>query len=448
MIALGTTAKAQGRYAEHSVLREGNWAKISVAESGFYELTDALIKKAGFSDASHVKIYGYGGALQPERLTGDYLTATDDLKELPTCTMNGKRVFYGVGPVNWYNKESLARTRNPYADYGYYFLTESEDEPLTTDSATLVGQHYPANHDYHQLYEVDNYAWYHGGRNLFDKTLYTIGTPQTYKLKATGSTGRIGIALTADADYEATISVNDSVIATISKKITLDSYTKADEQLWQYDLQNLKAENTISITQTAGGNLRLDYIDLQHAEPAPITIDEPTYVYRITNQDHHADAATDMVIIIPTSQHLLAQAERLKAHHEQHDGLRVTIVPADELYNEFSSGTPDATAYRRYLKMLYDRATTPNDKPRYLLLFGDGAWDNRMLTSEWSGYNTDDYLLCYESENSFSQVSCYAPFLLQEIWKIIIRNKNTTCAFLVKITAFFLHSIDERAHTR
>ena len=430
LIALGTTAKAQGRYAEHSVLREGNWAKISVAESGFYELTDELVRKAGFSDARRVKIYGYGGALQPERLTGDYLTASDDLKELPTCTMNVKRVFYGVGPVNWYNKESLARTRNPYADYGYYFLTESEDEPLTTDSATLVGQHYPANHDYHQLYEVDNYAWYHGGRNLFDKTLYTIGTPQTYKLKATGSTGRIGIALTADADYEATISVNDSVIATISKKITLDSYTKADEQLWQYDLQNLKAENTISITQTAGGNLRLDYIDLQHAEPAPITIGEPTYVYRITNQDHHADAATDMVIIIPTSQHLLAQAERLKAHHEQHDGLRVTIVPADELYNEFSSGTPDATAYRRYLKMLYDRATTPNDKPRYLLLFGDGAWDNRMLTSEWSGYNTDDYLLCYESENSFSQVNCYVSddffCLLDDEEVIQTTNGNST----------------------
>ena len=430
MIALGTTAKAQGRYAEHSVLREGNWAKISVAESGFYELTDELVRKAGFSDASHVKIYGYGGALQPERMTGDYLTATDDLKELPTATIGGQRVFYGVGPVNWNNKESLARTRNPYADYGCYFLTESEGEPLTTDSVTLVGQHYPANHDYHQLYEVDNYAWYHGGRNLFDKTLYTIGTPQTYKLKATGSTGRIGIALTADADYEATISVNDSVIATISKKITLDSYTKADKQLWQYDLQNLKAENTISITQTAGGNLRLDYIDLQHAEPAPITIGEPEYVYRITNQDHHADAPTDMVIIIPTSQHLLAQAERLKAHHEQHDGLRVTIVPADELYNEFSSGTPDATAYRRYLKMLYDRATTSNDKPRYLLLFGDGAWDNRMLTSEWSGYNPDDYLLCYESENSFSQVNCYVSddffCLLDDEEVIQTTNGNST----------------------
>ena len=123
LLTFGTIAKAQGRYAEHSVLREGNWAKISVAETGFYALTDALIKKAGFSDASKVKIYGYGGALQPERLTGDYLTATDDLKELPTCTMNGQRVFYGIGPVNWNNKESLVRTRNLFSYSGFFFLT-------------------------------------------------------------------------------------------------------------------------------------------------------------------------------------------------------------------------------------------------------------------------------------------------------------------------------------
>ena len=38
-----------------------------------------------------------------------------------------------------------------------------------------------------------------------------------------------------------------------------------------------------------------------------------------------------MVIIIPTSQKLLAQAERIKRLHEQRDGMRVTIVPADEL---------------------------------------------------------------------------------------------------------------------
>lgn len=57
--------------------------------------------------------------------------------------------------------------------------------------------------------------------------------------------------------------------------------------------------------------------------------------------------------------------------------------------------------------MLYDRAATDTDKPKFLLLFGGGVWDNRMLTSECSGLAPDDYLLCYESENSFNEVECY-----------------------------------------
>ena len=454
LMGLGSTAKAEGRYAEHSVLREGNWAKIRVAESGFYHLSDAVIKKAGFSNPSSVRIYGYGGALQPEELSSDYITMTDDLKEIPTCTINGKRLFFANGPVNWSQQESLQRILNPYSDYGYYFITESDGEPLTTDSATFVSANYPANNDYHHLYEEDNYSWYHGGRNLFDKTLFTIGTPVSYTLNASGAEGRIGIALTADGDYEATIEVNDSIVGTVSKRLTLDSYTKADEQLYQYDVKGiLKAENTIRITQTSGGNMRLDYIDLYHTSPCPLHLSsspEPEYVYRITNQDHHADPQTDMVIIIPTSQNMLAQAERLKLHHEQHDGLRVTIVPADELFNEFSSGTPDATAYRRYMKMLYDRATTDDDKPQYLMLFGDGAWDNRMKTTEWSGYKPDDFLLCYESENSFSQVNCFVSddfFCLLDDNEVIQKGSGSNITYAgepdVAVGRFPVRTADE-----
>ena len=115
-----------------------------------------------------------------------------------------------------------------------------------------------------------------------------------------------------------------------------------------------------------------------------------------------------MVIIIPTSQKLLKQANRLADFHRQHDGMRVNVVPADELFNEFSSGTPDANAYRRYMKMLYDRAETEADMPSHLLLFGDCVWDNRMLTQDCRNMSPDDYLLVFESENSFSETTCYA----------------------------------------
>ena len=421
------TRTGKDRYADHSVLQSGTWAKISVPETGFYQLTDALIKKAGFSDPSKVKLYGYGGALQPEKLTGDYLAETDDLEEVPTCVIGGRRLFYGVGPVNWETAATTTRTRNPYSSAGCYFLTdwepspsqgeESQDSlgsPVYVSEEEFVAAHYPTANDYHDLYEVDNFAWYHGGRNLFDKTLFSIGNPRSYTLYANGDTGTLSVALTYDGSISATIAVNDSVIGTVTRKVSLDSYTEAEENITNYDLTNLKAgENTVTITQTSGANLRLDYLSLTLATPKAMTdlqasdLPVPDFHYLIMNQDHHADEAVDMVIIIPTNQQVVSEAERIKAWHEEHDGLRVRIVPADELYNEFSSGTPDATAYRRYMKMLYDRADTDQDQPRYLLLFGDGAWDNRMLCADWDDYNPDDFLLCFESENSFSHVSCY-----------------------------------------
>ena len=148
------TRGSSERYADHSVLREGTWAKIRIPQSGFYQLSEGFIRKAGFTDINRVKIYGYGGALQPETLTGDYLSATDDLQEVATAMVNGKRIFYGVGPVTWTSKDTLCRTRNPYSDYGYYFLTESEDNPLMVEATQLAADHYPANHDYHSLYEA------------------------------------------------------------------------------------------------------------------------------------------------------------------------------------------------------------------------------------------------------------------------------------------------------
>ena len=402
-----------------SVLATGRWAKIRVPETGIYQLTDALCRKAGFSDPSRVKVYGYGGALQPEKLSADYLAETDDLQEVPTCTVNGRRLFHAVGPVGWSSNTATARTRNPYSNYGYYFLTEG-DEPLTVDAEAFTASFYPSPNDYHTLYEVDDYAWYHGGRNLFDSRTIGVGRSRNYTLAATSAKGRLTVVMSYDDVWQGTIAVNGRQVGELTVGASYgslpegrDSYSKGATKTWTFDVDDLQASNEITITQTSGSDIRLDYLSLCFSEPAPLpdlataSFDVPEYVNNITNQNHHADDFADMIIIIPATQKLLSQAERLKQLHEERDGLRVRIVPANELYNEFSSGTPDANAYRRYLKMLYDRAETDADMPRYLLLMGDGAWDNRMLSTNWRGYNPDDFLLCFESENSFSETDCY-----------------------------------------
>ena len=402
-------------YASHSVLASGRWAKISVSETGVYQLTEQPVRRAGFSNLNKVKVYGYGGALQPEVIRSEYLSATDDLQEVPTCTIGGRRLFHAVGPVGWEKATSTERIRNPYSDVGCYFITESDEEPLTVDIAQFVSSFYPTTNDYHSLHEVDDYAWYHSGRNLYESTTLQRDGYSTYELKAHSDSGSLTVVLTSDGPAAVSITVNDSLVGTVNISEYLSSQAKAVQKTQVLPLNGLlRAQNTVCLRQTSGGSaVRLDYLALTMPTPAPApklgsdVFPVPQFVYGITNQDHHADVAVDMVIIIPTTQKLLAQAERLKELHEQRDSLRVRIVPADELFNEFSSGTPDANAYRRYLKMLYDRAESEADMPRYLLLFGDGAWDNRMLTSDWRQSSPDDYLLCYESENSFSETMSY-----------------------------------------
>ena len=126
------------RYASHSVLASGRWVKIRVPASGIYQLSSSLVRQAGFSDINKVKIYGYGGNLQDEVLNGNTLKALDDLPEVEQCIVGGKHLFYAKGPVSWSSNTAAQRTRNFYSDYGYYFLTESNDAVATVDSTTFL----------------------------------------------------------------------------------------------------------------------------------------------------------------------------------------------------------------------------------------------------------------------------------------------------------------------
>lgn len=400
---------AADRYAEHSVLAKGNWVKIRIPQSGVYELTPKIVADAGFSDFSKVKIFGYGGKLQNEKLLESDLIRYDDLKELPTCNVNGHRLFYGQGTVTWTDKDALKRTRNPYSDYGYYFLTQSDTEPQYVNAGQFLASFYPSPDDYHSLYEKDGYAWFQGGRNLFDPIAIPNGHFQTYEFEnlSKSEVAKLMVNVSAGVPTQVQVVLNGEPLGVIT--VTQIEYDKGSEKSKTFNVSNLSEKNTVKLTTISGGPARLDFISFAWKNPKPAPdlsqtkFPVPEVVGRTGNQDLHNDPFADMVMIIPASKKLLGQALRLKKFHEEHDKFRVNIVAADALYNEFSSGTPDVNAYRRYLKMLYDRAQTKQDEPKYLLLFGDCLWDNRMLTSDAKSLNSDDYLLCYEGENSFNE---------------------------------------------
>lgn len=120
---------------------------------------------------------------------------------------------------------------------------------------------------------------------------------------------------------------------------------------------------------------------------------------RIPNQNLHGTGAPDLLIVYPKE--FREQVNRLADHRRQHDGLDVLAVTQEQVFNEFSSGTPNVAALRNYLKMYYDSGG-PDDIPKYLLLFGDGSYDNR----DTAAYNPN-LILTYQSNNSLSPTNSY-----------------------------------------
>lgn len=158
----------------------------------------------------------------------------------------------------------------------------------------------------------------------------------------------------------------------------------------------------------------------------PSQIKAPVTVGEVANQNLHALPQQDMIIIAQPN--FTTQAERLAEAHRTKDNLTVRVVTPESIYNEFSSGTPDATAYRRFMKMFYDRQTSEADAPKYLLLFGDGSFDNRRLTSAWKSVDMSNMLLTYQTENSLSSQSYviddYFGFLDDADNKKSLQNKK------------------------
>lgn len=127
----------------------------------------------------------------------------------------------------------------------------------------------------------------------------------------------------------------------------------------------------------------------------------PTPIGRVQNQDLHATALpTDLVIVAPPP--FLGQANRL-AQQRINDGLSVAVVTVQQVFNEFSSGARDATAIKRYMRMLYDKAGSDETlMPRYLLLFGDGSYNNLVLNEV-----NQNWIPTYQTANALSPTVSY-----------------------------------------
>jgi len=130
----------------------------------------------------------------------------------------------------------------------------------------------------------------------------------------------------------------------------------------------------------------------------------PEVVGNVNNQNLHA--LKDIEYMVVTNPEFIDQAKEIAEFHQKEDGMSVAVVTADQVFNEFSSGTPDPTAIRALMKMLWDRAAKSEYGiyPQYLLLIGDGTYDNRGRLK----LNDNNKMLTYQSVRSLNETSSFS----------------------------------------
>jgi hypothetical protein len=120
----------------------------------------------------------------------------------------------------------------------------------------------------------------------------------------------------------------------------------------------------------------------------------------IPNQDLHHSEAADMVIV--TYPGFSRYAEKLAQIHNNSNGLKSLIVTPEQIYNEYSGGIPDIAAIRNFLRMKFLNQYGSARPLKYLLLFGDGSYQNKALPP-----HNPNFIPTYQSQNSTVVVSSF-----------------------------------------
>lgn len=463
-VAPVASALSPERYAANSVLAEGKWARVKVKTTGMQFLSSSQLRNLGFTDASKVNVYGYGGQLISEVLDERQI---DDLPVLPVIRTDKGIIFYGKAQIGWkYNSGRLVNgmvyTHQPhyYDDASYYYISDREINTPVLKKAARPGTGATINEFTERLvHDVDLDMLANSGRGIVGEDFRTT-TLRTFPFDLTDNIGgdaQVTINFftrTTGGKSSITVSANGQTLpSTESDKIspvTGDSYYSST--VTTKTVKDAGSRLNLEIKYNPGGTLfraNLDYIrveytralklsgsDLQFYIPTttdsrievdgcssttrilditdpenPVEIDytlsgqkasffqaggeyreyvafEPVSVNRapesagsVSNQNIHAMEIPDMIIISPSL--YLSQARRIAEMHERNDGMIAYVFTPEELYTEFSCGTRDVSAFRKALKMWYDRGLESGRQPKYCLIMSRPTYDNKMLTDRY-----------------------------------------------------------------
>ncbi len=483
------------KLASESVLRNGNWVKVPIANDGIYSFSYSELIDMGFSNPASLKIFGNSDKILP---ISNMEPCQDDLLQNDIYFEKGSDgifndgdyvLFYAKGPRQWYydtTENFYNLSTHVYSDYNYLFLTTDVGSLGTIGNGAIPSSSAEESLNYytdHLHYEKDldnllesgqlwlgenfdittSYAFNFEINNLIKTEPISIETAlaarsssstsfnikngtqaistveiaavnmssytSTYALKKIdkGNFSSNADDFTINIDYIKSSSSSEGWLDYITLNAKRQLYLNTDQLIFNYYNQEndtkiveFTIQNTTSSTKvwnvtnptqpknlTFTNNTGSSVTIKAEAVPGlnefiafnPTNFLSVSNYENVENQNLHGINHQDMIIV--SHPDFISQAEEIKQIHEQKDNLSVSIVTPEQIFNEFSSGTPDASAIRNFVKMIYNRPSS-TDTLKYLLFIGDGSYDHKSITA-----NNINYILTYQSANSLNPTSSF-----------------------------------------
>lgn len=472
------TASTLYQFAENSSLSKGKWVRITVPETGVYEITYDQLKDMGFSNPSKVSVYGKGGAHMNFNFLGSFnkndVIFSDNPRQLRVLHANNKLMFYGRGPeeikassVDAGEREKMkfdVTSKNIYSDVSYYFLSDANDVisvPVYTVSnhSNAILKEKGFTYFYH---EVDLHQSGEGTGQQFWGENITVDEPLTFKFRqpyAIAKEALVNSTIAVDAQDNCNLYIGfNNVSATLPLKSFNNAQFVSKMELkgevvkFDIDKNNVGTAEVCFSTDAghrAGKLLALDWFTVSCPIDLALAVDDPDFaqqyicfpstsnqrwkfrvpddvvVWEVTdpfamtrlevekeydksfaynmassrsemvvfnpaktqkqigsdwknieNQNLHAYQKQGVDLLIFSTEEMLPYAKQIGELHEKNEGIKTLVVTPTQIFNEFSTGTPDAMAYRAMAKMLYQNSANPL---KNVLLIGKMSNDLRNV---------------------------------------------------------------------
>lgn len=289
LLLVAQVSWAQGN-APHSVLSQGTWYRLAVAQEGVYRLDYTTLQAMGIDmealNPKRIRVFGNPAGSLPE-LNSE--ARPDDLTETAVYVVGAEDgsfdegdvvLFYGQEPTKWVLKGTrYERERNYYSDSTYYYLCVDgdvdglrvgEQASLSVEEATAVIADFP---DY-QWHEEELMSPYSIGVNWFGEKLSSenlslnlefvfpnLVTDKALRIK-TSVLGRVSHSpMYYSAWVNDNIVVDHTSISALSENS--NSYGNLSFRERQFMLESDTASFTMSINpEPSNATLYLDYVEI------------------------------------------------------------------------------------------------------------------------------------------------------------------------------------------